>query len=605
MMRVHWFAISFAALLITLAGLPFAAAVDDAAPQQETDVVESATPSAEATLPVAQEQVLRKYQRFEEVLLRMSELTAASDPKRAALLRKAVGQSKDKLIAVQFDRLVDLLKRDQLATAVDNQKDVEKELKQLLALLLSEQRGDRLKNEREKIKEQIRRLNELINKQQQLESQTQGAADPKKLSQSQGKLGEQTGKLADEMKPADEAAEQEKDGDDKRPEPGDKGSREGNESRKDEESAGKGEPSPGSKNDRQSSDAEKSQGKPSEGEQPKGDTPKGQEPKKENNDGQQPDDEGPKDQKNQSGKPSSGKPQPGQKPQGEQSQDEQSQAEESPPSDQDAARQRVREAQQAMDEARKKLEQAKREGAAEDQEQARRKLEEAKARLEEVLRQLREEEVERSLAMLEARFRKMLQMETEVYEGTVRVDRVKPADRTHNDEIEAGRLSRQQRAVLDELTGAETLLHEDGTSVAFPEAVQELREDMEQVASRLAEAKVDQITQLTEQDILTALEEMIAAFQKAQKENEEKKQQAQQQSGEQQDPPLVDAIAELKMIRALQMRVNKRTQSFSNMVDGEEGQAEKAELVEAIEKLSDREARIYRTTRDLVLGKNQ
>jgi hypothetical protein len=220
---------------------------------------------------------------------------------------------------------------------------------------------------------------------------------------------------------------------------------------------------------------------------------------------------------------------------------------------------------------------------------------------------LREEEVERALALLEARFRKMLQMETEVHEGTVRVDRVKPEDRTHNDEIEAGRLSRQQRAVLDELTGAETLLREDGTSVAFPEAVQELREDMEQVAARLAEGKVDQLTQLTEQDIIAALEEMIAAFQKAQKENEEKKQQqsADQPSGEQQDPPLVDAIAELRMIRALQMRVNKRTENFSKLVDGEEGQAEKAELVDALEKLSEREERIYRTTRDIVLGKNQ
>src|SRR5215469_9579894 len=104
-----------------------------------------ATSTGSAELPLAQEQVLRKYQRFEEVLLRMSELTAATDPKRAALLRKAVGQSKDKLIGVQFDRLVDLLKRDQLATAVTNQKDVEKDLKHLLNLLLSEQRGDRLK----------------------------------------------------------------------------------------------------------------------------------------------------------------------------------------------------------------------------------------------------------------------------------------------------------------------------------------------------------------------------------------------------------------------------------------------------------------------------
>ncbi|HWB12588.1 MAG TPA: hypothetical protein VG826_25405 [Pirellulales bacterium] len=555
------------------------------------------TRDAAAELPLAQEQVLKKYQRFEEVLLRMSELTSASDPKRAALLRKAVGQSKDRLIGVQFDRLVNLLKRDQLATAVTNQKEVEKDLRQLLDLLLSEQRADRLKSERERIKEQIRRINELINKQQQLEGQTQGTADPKKLTESQGKLAEQTGKLAEEMKDAtEEPKKQDEEGDDEE-ETGDRRSDPKEGDRK-EGDAGKGGSKKAEPQEGQSGPSQDDERKtPEEGDSEE----KGKPSPKES----QPNESQPNDGQPQ-GKPQEGQPQEGQPAQPQQEGEQNDSSDQPPPSDSEAARQRVREAQKAMEQARQKLEQAKREGAAEDQEEARRKLEQAKARLEEVLRQLREEEVERSLALLEARFRKMLQTQTEVYEGTVRVDRVKPEDRTHNEEIEAGRLSRQERAILDELTGAETLLREDGTSVAFPEAVQELREDMEQVAARLAEAKVDQVTQLTEQDILAALEEMIAAFQKARKENEEKQQRQQpQQSGEQQDPPLVDAIAELKMIRALQMRVNKRTTNYSKLVDGEEGQAEKAELIEALEKLSQREERIYRTTRDIVLGKNQ
>src|SRR5581483_597388 len=79
-----------------------------AAPQADEPASEKSSPetASSAELPLAQEQVLKK-----------SELTAASDPKRAALLRKAVAQSKDRLVGVQFDRLVSLLKRDQLATA--------------------------------------------------------------------------------------------------------------------------------------------------------------------------------------------------------------------------------------------------------------------------------------------------------------------------------------------------------------------------------------------------------------------------------------------------------------------------------------------------------
>ena len=72
-----------------------------------------------------------------------------------------------------------------------------------------------------------------------------------------------------------------------------------------------------------------------------------------------------------------------------------------------------------MKEAEKKLEEAEREGAVEKQEEAIRELEQAKAELEEILRQLREEEIVRMLAMLEARFRKMLELQREVYDGTV------------------------------------------------------------------------------------------------------------------------------------------------------------------------------------------
>ena len=62
-------------------------------------------------------------------------------------------------------------------------------------------------------------------------------------------------------------------------------------------------------------------------------------------------------------------------------------------------------------------------------------------------------------------------------------------------------------------------------------------------------------------------------------------------------------LAELRMIRALQMRVNTRTARYSKMVEGE--QADNAELVEALRRLAEREERIHRVTRDLQLGKNQ
>ena len=144
--------------------------------------------------------------------------------------------------------------------------------------------------------------------------------------------------------------------------------------------------------------------------------------------------------------------------------------------------------------------------------------------MEEILRQMREEEIERILAMLEARFRKMLRMQQEVYDGTVLLDRVPKPQRTHNHEIESSRLSSKEMEIVVEVDKALKLLKEDGTAVAFPEAVEQMREDMEQVVHRLAQAKVDEITQAIEKDILAALQEIIDALKKAQKEQEGKAQ---------------------------------------------------------------------------------
>jgi hypothetical protein len=61
----------------------------------------------------------------------------------------------------------------------------------------------------------------------------------------------------------------------------------------------------------------------------------------------------------------------------------------------------------------------------------------------------------------------------------------------------------------------------------------------------------------------------------------------------------------MKMIRALQMRVNTRTQRYSKLLAEGIEQAKEPDLVEAVRRLSEREERIYRTTRDIVVGKNR
>jgi hypothetical protein len=258
-----------------------------------------------------------------------------------------------------------------------------------------------------------------------------------------------------------------------------------------------------------------------------------------------------------------------------------------------------------MQQAQQKLEEAEREGAIEEQQQALDALEQAKAELEKILRQLREEEIERMLVMLEARFRQMLEAQLEVYEGTLRLAKVPAESRDQDDEIEAGRLSRKESAIVLEADKALNLLRADGSSVAFPEAVEQMRGDMQQVADRLRQVDVGELTQGIEQDIIRSLEEMLDALEKAIAEMENNRQQPsqQQQAGEPVDPALVDKLAELRLIRSLQMRVNNRTDLYAKLI--EEEPSRRAGVLEQLDELANRQQRIYKATHDLHLGKNQ
>jgi hypothetical protein len=263
-----------------------------------------------------------------------------------------------------------------------------------------------------------------------------------------------------------------------------------------------------------------------------------------------------------------------------------------------------------MREAQQRLEEAKRQEAIGPQQEAQRLLEQAKAELEEILRQMREEEIERTLAMLETRFRKMLEMQIKVYEDTQQLEALEGPQRSNQIVVQSGKLSLEEGRILREADKAILLLHEEGSSVAFPEAIEQLRDDMQAVVERLSQAQVDGLTIDLEADIITALEEIIEALQQAQQDAEQRRQQQQQpqQPMSPEETPLVDAIAELKMIRALQMRVNKRTLTYAKLLSDPEhaiGQATDQDLIESLGQLAEREERIRQITRDILLEKNK
>ena len=518
-------------------------------------VAHAEAPDALEQLARRQNQLADKFVRFETLMLKMADLDAASNPRRAILLRRAVEQSNERQVRLQLKTLVDLITEDELDHAVVSQNDLVRDLEVLLDLLLSENRAQHLQDEQARIRTYMKEVERILRLQRSLQGQTEESEQPKLLPKQQKKIAERAARLNQQMRENEE-----------RPAESDQS------------------------DDGTNGESQDSRDLPTE----EGPAPSGQNTPP--NKSEESESHGPTDRPD--GSPSPGKP---------------GSSSESPPSEQPqpsyAPRKRVAEAQQQMEQAHDRLEQDQQREAIENQDKAQEQLRKAIAELEEILRQTREEEVERTLLMLEARFRRMLELQVKVLEETKRLDQVPTEQRNFELNMQAAKISFEQRKILLAADRALTLLREEGSSIAFPEVVGQARDDMEQVAARLAKAEVGLTTQGIEQDIIDALQEMIEALQQAQKKRENQAQQQPSQSmASAQDQGLVDLLSELKMIRSMESRVYRRTKHYAGLLEDSEnlaGQATDPELLSVIRRLGKRQQRIHEITRDLVLEKNK
>jgi len=269
--------------------------------------------------------------------------------------------------------------------------------------------------------------------------------------------------------------------------------------------------------------------------------------------------------------------------------------------------------QDSADDMRKVIEEItkkNKEQAGKDGDQAVEKLQAALKKLEDLLRQLREEELERLLTELKARCEKMLAMQIQVYNGTKAVARAiegngdkKPTRANTQDSIA---LSDEEKKIVMEASKAIEMLEAEGSAVAFHEVFQQVREDMKHVQRRLGGTDVGKVTQTIEQDIIDTLGEMIKALEKAKQDLDNKKP-PQGQPGQpppQADQKLLDKIAELKMVRAMQIRVNKRTEMYGNEFKGQEVPQD-GNLQRELRNLAERQDRIFEVTNKIAKGDNQ
>ena len=530
-----------------------------------TEIESSSAPISTSESLVDREQdLLRQFRDLEKTFLRLADLLATSDPRRSALLRSVFEQARNEELDNRLDTIVTLLAEGQLLKAGNRQSSAIDALKQLLDLLESGDTDRRLANTKEEVKQFLARLSKLISRQRDIEGSTEAGGKEPQLSDRQNTVADETHRLSDDV-----------DGFAKRME-----ARDSPTARQQSDPSGDANNSKDS--DAKDSDAKDSDAPSQTSEGSAGDSSKGT-----------------ADDKGSESEPSN-----------ESSTDKQEEAADNNGDDESSRARRTKKrlaaAEKRMRAAREKLDQSQRKEARSEQEKAIEELETARAELEEILRQMREEEVERLLVLLEVRVRAMLRAEKAVLAGT---DKLATPSQTQSDrerQLEASRLAREQGLIGNDALKALALVRDDGSAVAIPEALEQVREDSAQAAARLTRGDVGGTTRGILEDIVLSLEEMLGALEKAQREQQSK---AQNPSGgrpaEPGEQPLVDKLAELKMIRSLQKRVNTRTKRYAQLLTDGAEQVEEPELFEALDRLSERQKKIERAAHDIATGRTE
>lgn len=523
-----------------------------------------------------------RYARFERMLVQMADILGKQDPERADVIRRALGKGREDLLKDDIETIVQMLEQGQLGDAALKQGEVVKSFQELLALLQSEDRRSSVERERERLNGLLKNVRNLLNEQRSARAATQNSRAPSDAAPSQQRALDGTEKTLEDIRQHD----QQKAGEDEQNEGGDGKQSESEDGKGKQPDGGEGKDASG-KGEKNQKD-EKGGDKPSEngkqGEQSEGDEKGGKAGKSEKNEGQKSGKSNQSGKQGQSGK--SGKS-------GKSSNDQKSGGSESTP-----GREQLERAQEQMEEALEALREQQREQALKNEDKAIEELQDAAEELEKELRQLREEEKEMVLASLEARFQRMLLVQTEIHDGTKVLAGVPKADWLNENFGRCRELARQQLELARECGRTVLLLREDGSAAAILLAVEDIEKDMNSVAGWLEAADVSELTLSVQQDILESLRQLIETTQKELQNMQDSNRppQPSQPGGQQQR--LVELMAEIRVLRNLQLQVNRRTKQVDGLVPNADSNA-LPRLQQQIKDLADRQQRLLETAKEL------
>ena len=171
----------------------------------------------ERSLSEIQQSISARYQRFSKTLTQLHSYMKDTDPARAEILMRTIGQSNEARVDAQLDAILSLLAEDnpQFGSIVERQDEVITSLVTLLDVLQSEDERKRLASEIERLEALIGDLNKLVVEQKGIRAGTERGRPTDNLEQDQQDVTDKTEKLAQRIDEEDRernAADKSEDG---------------------------------------------------------------------------------------------------------------------------------------------------------------------------------------------------------------------------------------------------------------------------------------------------------------------------------------------------------------------------------------------------------
>ena len=144
-------------------------------------------------------ELLRQYLDLERSFLRLADLLAATDPRRAGVLRDAFQQAREEEVGDRLGRIVALLEQGQLLKAGVSQEGAIEQFRTLLSLLEKGEGDQNLADTKLEVRAFLARIAKLIARQQDIEGSTEAGGDEANLAARQRQAADEASSLAGEL----------------------------------------------------------------------------------------------------------------------------------------------------------------------------------------------------------------------------------------------------------------------------------------------------------------------------------------------------------------------------------------------------------------------